>query len=257
MSKFIDKLNQASQAAPQSLGFKVAPSAASKPRMLLVASLNGAHNENLAEHMAGADAGLLVISKLSSGLRDLKSVSQAVSDIPWGGWLRNTGGIASAAKLDCDFLVFPAVTTSLAAIQNEEVGKILEVEPSLDEGMLKAVNELPVDAVLIAGENKESLTWHHLMLFQRFANLLTKPLLASIPSKVTAAELQAIWETGVNGVVVEVGVGHPVDRVSELRQAIDKLAFPGQSKRRKATGVLLPYIGLDSAAAEEEYEEEE
>ena len=56
MSKFIDKLKQASQAAPQSLGFKVAPSAASKPRMLLVASLNEAHNENLAEYMAGADA---------------------------------------------------------------------------------------------------------------------------------------------------------------------------------------------------------
>ncbi len=92
MSRFIDKLKQATTAAPQSLGFKAAPAASSKPRMLLVASLNGAHNEKLAEYMAGADAGLLVISKLSSGLKDIKKVSQAVSGIPWGGWLRNTGG---------------------------------------------------------------------------------------------------------------------------------------------------------------------
>jgi hypothetical protein len=257
MSRFIDKLKQASQAAPQSMGFKVMPAASSKPRMLLVASLSEAHDENLAEFVSGADAWLLVISKLSSGLKDIKKVSQTVSGIPWGGWLRNTGRrIAPTAKLDCDFLVFPAVTTSLAAIQNEEVGKILEVEPSLGEGMLKAVNELPVDAVLIVGENKEGLTWHHLMLFQRFADLLTKPLLASIPSKVTAGELQAIWEAGVNGVVVEVGVGHPVNRVSELRQAIDKLAFPWQSKRRKATGVLLPYVASEKRTVVEEEEEE-
>ncbi len=256
MSRFIDKLKQATMAAPQSLGFKVAPSASSKPRMLLVASLPGIHDENLTEYMAGADAGLLIISRPSSGLKDIKKVSQAVSGIPWGGWLRSTGGrIAPTAKLDCDFVVFPAVTTSLAAIQNEEMGKILEVESSLDEGMLKAVNELPVDAVLIGDENKEGLTWHHLMLLQRFADLLTKPLLASIPSKVTAGELQAIWETGVDGVVVEVGVGQPVARVSELRQAIDKLAFPGQSKRRKATGVLLPYVGSESGTAADEEEE--
>ncbi len=256
MSKFIDKLKQATTAAPQSLGFKVEPSASSKPRMLLVASLSVAHDENLAEYVSGADAGLLMISRLSSGLKDIKKVSQAVSGIPWGGWLRNTGGkIVPTAKLDCDFVVFPAVTTSLAAVPNEEMGRILEVESSLDEGMLKAVNELPVDAVLIGDENKEGLTWHHLMLVQRFADLLTKPLLASIPSKVTAGELQAIWEAGVNGVVVEVGVGHPVNKVSELRQAVDKLAFPGQSKRRKATGALLPYVGSESGTAADEEEE--
>lgn len=256
MSRFIDKLKQATMAAPQSLGFKVAPSASSKPKLLLVASLPGAYGENLAEYMAGADAGLLIISRPSSGLKDIKKVSQAVSGIPWGGWLRNTGGrIAPAAKLNCDFLVFPAVTTSLAAIQNEEVGKILEVESSLGEGMLRAVNELPVDAVLIGNENKEGLTWHHLMLLQRFADLLTKPLLASIPSKVTAGELQAIWEAGVNGVVVEVGVGHPVNRVSELRQAIDKLPFPSQRKRGKAEA-LLPYIGSEKGTVTEEEEEE-
>jgi len=255
MSRFIDKLKQALLAVPQPMGFKAIP-ASLKPRMLLVASLAEANVESLADYVAGADAGLLPISKLSSGVKTLKETSQAVPGIPWGGWLRNIGNreIEQMAKVGYDFVVFPAVTTPLAIVQNEKVGKILEVETSLSEGLLKAIDELPVDAVLIGGEKKEGLTWHHLMLFQRFADLLTKPLLASIPAKVTTNELQALWEAGVSGVIVEVGVGQPVDRVSELRQAIDKLVFPSQRKRGKAEA-LLPYIGSERDTVAEEEEE--
>jgi hypothetical protein len=93
---------------------------------------------------------------------------------------------------------------------------------------------------------------------QRFADLLTKPLLVSIPSNVTANELQALWEAGVAGVIVETGVGQPVERVSNLRKVIDKLVFPPQ-RRREKTEALLPYIGAerDTVAEEEEEEEEE
>jgi len=95
------------------------------------------------------------------------------------------------------------------------------------------------------------------MLFQRFADLLTKPLLVSIPLVVTASELQALWEAGVDGVVVEVGVGQPAGRLKELRQVIDKIVFPSPRKRQK-TEVLLPHIDeRASVVASEEEEEEE
>jgi hypothetical protein len=258
MSRFIDKLNQISRAVPQSMGFRAVTPASSKPKMLLVASLVEADVEGLADYVAGADAGLMVISKPGSGIRAFKKISQAVPGIPWGGWLRGVGSkeIEQVAKADFDFAVFPAATTSLNTVQNKEVGKILEVEASLGEGLLKAVDELPVDAVLIDGEKKEGLTWHHLMLFQRFADLLTKPLLVSIPSNVTANELQALWEVGVAGVIVEAGVGQPVERVSNLRKVIDELVFPPQRRQGK-TEALLPYIGPDRSAVAEEEEEEE
>jgi len=162
-------------------------------------------------------------------------------------------------KVGCDYVVFPSTNTSLAIFQGDEVGKILEVESSLSDGLLRAVNELPVDAVLVASEQRKGyfLTWHHLMLFQRFADLLTKPLLVSIPLIVTASELQALWEAGVDGVVVEVGAGQPAERLKELRRVIDKIAFPSPRQRRKA-GALLPYIGGEtSIVTEEEGEEEE
>jgi len=257
MSQFIDKLNQVSRVIPQAMGFRTAQPASKKPKILLIASLAGDSAGGLADYVVGADAGLLRIPKLNSGAKTLKEISQAAPDIPWGGWLRdiNKAGIKQMAKAGGDFLVFPAANTPLALLQNdEEVGKILEVEASLNEGLLRTVNELPVDAVLIAGgqEGEHFLTWHHLMLFQHFADLLTKPLLASTPPDVTANELQALWKAGVDGVVIEAAVGQPVDRLKELRQAIDKLAFPSQRKQGK-TKALLPRIDSEmSTVAEDE-----
>jgi hypothetical protein len=157
----------------------------------------------------------------------------------------------------CDFVVFPAANTSLAILQNDELGKVLEVEALLNEGLLKVVDDLPVDAVLIASEREKDyfLTWYHLMLFRRCADLLTKPLLVSVPSDVAANELQVLWEAGVGGVVVEVGVEQTVGRLAELRQIIDKLTFPPPSKRGKAEP-LLPYIRGEPGIVSDEEEEE-
>jgi len=152
--------------------------------MLLVASLAQANVGNLADCVAGADAGLLHISKVSSGTKSLQKICQVVSDIPWGGWLGGIGreGIERMVEAGFDFAVFPSANTSLAILQSDKVGRILQVEASLADGLLRAVDELPIDAVFIASEQEEEhfLTWHHLMIFQHFADLLTKPLLASV-----------------------------------------------------------------------------
>jgi len=258
MSKFIDKLNQVSRVTPQSMGFKKTQPASEKSKILLIAGLTGASTDGLADYVVGADAGLLTIAKLSSGAKTLREISQAVPDIPWGGWLRNInrGETKQMAKAGCDFVVFPAATTPLTLLQNDEIGKILEVDSSLSDGLLRAANKLPIDAVLITAEQEArySLTWHHLMLFQRFAGLLTKHLLASIPSNVTADELQALWEAGVDGVVIEVSIEQPAGRLKELRQVINKLTFPSQRKRGKIEA-LLPQKGGETGTVTEEEEE--
>ncbi|MDH5695022.1 MAG: hypothetical protein OEZ00_00190 [Dehalococcoidia bacterium] len=258
MSKLIDELSQLSQVGLQPMGFRAAQAVPQKPRILLIASLPQADVDRLADYVAGADAGLLQIPELSSGIKTIQHVCQAMSDIPWGGWLGDVGneGIEQMVEAGCDFVVFPAANTSLAILQNDEVGKILEVEASLSEGLLKAVDDLPVDAVLIAGEQGKDyfLTWHHLMLFRRSADLLTKPLLVSVPSDVAAHELQALWEAGVSGVVVEAGVRQPTGRLQELRQIIDKLAFPLPRKQRKVEP-LLPPIGEETETVSEEEED--
>lgn len=234
------------------MGFRVGQSASPQPRLLLVASLAEEDSGKPADYVAGADAALLPLSLSPSGTERLKKASQASADIPWGGWLRGVGAkeVKQIKKIDCDFVVFPAAATSLAIAENSEVGRILEVEASLGEDLLYTIDDLPVDAVLIAGEEKEdySLTWQHLMLFRRFADAVSKPLLVSVPLVVTADELQLLYEVGVSGVVVKVGV----EGLKGLREAVDKLTFPSQGKRRKGRA-LLPHV---SAEMDEDFEEE-
>ena len=260
MSKLIDRLNQVTKVVSKPIGFGKAQPATTKARMLLIASLAQTTDVGrLADYTKGADA--LLFTKPGSGAKTLQKIAQSVSDIPWGLWLGDIGSreIKSMVEAGGDFVVFPA-STALAIPEDDKVGKILQVEASLSEGLLRAVNELPVDAVLIADEPGEesSLTWHHLMLFQRFAELLTKPLLASVPLKVTANELQVLWKTGVDGVVVEVGIGQPVGRLKELYQMIGQLTFP--PRPQKKVEALLPRITEETGTvteAEEEEEEEE
>jgi hypothetical protein len=223
--------------------------------MVIVASL--ADSGGVAECVAGADAGILPVSESGSGAKSIKDVLQAVPDIPWGGWLKDAGSIEmpQLMKAGCDFVVFPATSAALTMLQDDGVGKILELEPSLSDGLLSAVNELPVDAVLINGGQGQFLTWHHLMRFQHCADVLTKPLLASIPLRVTGSELQAVWAAGVGGVVVGVGTEPSAGGLAELRQAVDKLTLPSPRKRGKPAA-LVPKVDGRAATITGESEEE-
>ena len=257
MSKLIDKLNQVAEAAPKPMGFRAAQAVSTKPKILLIASWAEASNTGrLAEYTAGADA--VLVNKTGSGAKAFQKIAQSIPDIPWGLWLGENGSkeITPMSEAGGDFVVFTA-SAALSLPKDDKVGKVLQVETSLSDGLLRTVNELPVDAVLIASEPEEKalLTWHHLMLFQRFDNLLTKPLLVSIPPKVTADELQVLWKTGIDGVVVEIGTGQPAGRLKELRQIIDKLTFP--SRQRKKVEALLPRVAKETSTAAEEEEEEE
>lgn len=251
MSEFVDKLKLVSRAAAQPMGFGWGKSVSSKPRMLLVARLAQAKVSNLAELVGGADAGLLDIAELGHGSTALRECAGAVPDIPWGSWLRGDKWQRSQRikALSGDFVIFPAASTPLGVLEGTGVGKIVEVEATLSEGILRTIGELPVDGVCLAVEYKDSpsLTLKQLMLFQRVSGLVAKPLLVPVPAKVTAGELRALWEAGVGGVIVAAGVG-----LRKLRGVIDKLSFPSRRRRGKLKA-RLPHI---SEAADIEGEEE-
>jgi hypothetical protein len=239
MSKFIDKLNSIASGGLAPMGFR-AVGAKAKSRMGLVAHVAASAKAE------GADAILLSVPK--TGAKPPKALAK--SDIPWGGWLKEVSreGVKRLGEGGADFIVFPAASVSSAVLEDEKLGKIVEVEAALDAGLLKAIDDLPVDAVLIAGE-KPSLTWRDLMLFRRCANILTKPLLVTVSPDITASELQALCEAGVAGVVA----GGKIDK---LRPMIDKLPSPKAGKRRKAEP-LLPRMGGVGTVSEEEEEEED
>ncbi|MFC2007731.1 hypothetical protein ACFLVB_03960 [Chloroflexota bacterium] len=262
MSKLIDRLKRITRDTHQPIGFRAGQSTASKRPMLLIASLTHPAIASQTSYLTSADAVLLNSPKLGTGAKGTQQLTDSPGDTTWGvrqGAItrKETTRLVNAG---CDFLVFPTDSAIVTTTQDENTGKILQIESSLGEGLLRAVNDLPVDAILAVDSEESSLTWHHLLLFQRFTNLLSKPLLVSIPANSTAAELQSLWESGVAGIVVTIEPDSSAEKWEELRRAIDDLASLPPRKRSKVDALVPPSGGQASTVTdteEEEYEEEE
>jgi len=254
MSKFVDKLHNLSKTSVSPIGFHATASEAKSPPMLLVAGLSGVSTSE-AEAIANGnvDAGLVLSQSFKRG--GLKRMIKAMGDIPLGVVVNET----DKEKMDeligsgCDFVVFD-MRTPVAVLEKEEVGKFLMIEPSIDMGLVKAINSLDVDGVFINKGEEPFITVKQVLICQRFSELLDKPLLVTLPSIITSAELDNLWKAEVDGIVVP--PAQPVEAFSNLRRMIDKL--PGGTNRRQAkVGVVLPRYGGDVAGEEEEEEEEE
>jgi len=252
MSRFIDKLKQVSQAEPQPMGFKKEKEF-SKQRLLLVARLSRIDIDNPAGHLTGADAALLTIKK-GSEINAFEKAIGLMKNVPWGIWFEGTshGGMKQAMEAGCDFIAFPP-EMPLEAIDDGEPGKVLLVEASLEASLLRTIDELPVDAVIITGEQVagETLSWRHLMLFRRLADISNKPLLTSVSSAITGDGLQAIWEAGVSGVIVEA----TADELNKLSKVIDGLTPPSKHRRIKMRAIV-PKLGEEAARIADEEEED-
>lgn len=259
MSRLIDAFHKASQATASPLGFRAARPAAAAGRILLIASLEPGVTDNPADYLDGASAVLLRRGKSRLTAKVVQTVVASLPDIPWGTYLNDSAEKKGEVKVEagCDFVVFPASGRIATTPLDEKVGRILQVESAMDDGLLRAVNDLPVDAVLVTDtfEDGGSLVWHQLMIFQHLAHIISKPLIVPIPADANGEELKALWEAGVDGVVVEVDTAKP-GGLKELRQSIDKLP-PRSPRKRDRLEAVLPRAGGESKAAVPDEEEEE
>lgn len=234
MSRFINKLKQASQSKPQPMGFRRGKSA-SRPRLLLVAEVKEGAAAGVVE---GADAVLL---------ESIAKNPPVKVDLPMG--VRLLG--SKIGKMEgIDFVIF-TTEMSVAAVKDEKVGKVMAVEASLEMGMLRALEDLPIDALFITGEGAQALNWQYLMLCRRFSAVTGKPVLASVSPDISQEELQVLWDAGVDGVVA----GKTTSGLKKLRSLIDGLTLPAEHKRVKARGIV-PSLREAATSAVEDDEEE-
>jgi hypothetical protein len=254
VSKFVDKLQSLSKSSASTIGFH--PSAELKRSvLLLVAGLSGAKVEEakvVAE--VNADAGL--IFDQSSSTKIVRQMVEAAGDVPLGVFVRDPSEekINELVGSGCDFVVFD-IKAAAAVLHKEGIGKILMIEPSLDQGFVRAINSLDVDGVLINGEGEDSfVAVEHLLIYRRFVELLERPVMITLPSLVTGAELGNLWQAGVDGIVVP--PAKTIEVLAELKKMIEGLPR-GTRGRRGKVGVMLPHYGGGVATEEDEEQEEE
>ena len=259
MSRLIDKFQKAAKSSVQSMGFRTARSAAPEPGILLIVSITPEAIKNKAD-IGNASAVLIRPNSAPVTAAGVKKIAETLPDIPVGLYVEDTDDkeIATMSEAGCDFLVFPASSRISPASEDKKTGRILQVESAMDDSLLRAVNSLPVDAIL-AGDTFTggAMVWHELMIFQHLANMLAKPLIINIPPDITEAELKALWEAGADGVMVE-ATAMKAGGLKKLCESISRL--PPRSKRKQGkVDALLPRTGggsLTSAPPDEEEEDE-
>jgi len=254
MSKFVDKLQILSKSSTTPIGFHPSASESKSPAMLLIVGLSGTQAKE-AKIVAdvNADAGLILSENPSAKL--VRQMVEAMGDLPLGVFVKgmNEEKINELASLGCDFVVFD-IKAAAAVLHKEEIGKFLMIEPSLDHGLVRAINSLEVDGVFISNRGEDSfIAVEHLLVCRRFVELLEKPVIMALPSLVTKAELTSLGQVGVDSVVAP--STQSVEALAELKKMISDLPRRARGRRAKA-GVKLPQYGGGVTGEEDEEQEE-
>ena len=200
------------------------------------------------------DAGL-ILSQAPS-IKIVRQMVEAAGDVPLGIFMRDRGDeeINKLEDSGCDFVVFD-IKAATTVLQKEGMGKFLMIEPSLEQGFVRAINSLEVDGVFISSRGGDSfVAVEHLLVCRRFVDLLEKPVMVTLPSLVTKTALTNLWQAGVHGVVAP--STQSVEVLADLKKMIGDLPR-GARGRRAMVGVILPHYGGDVASEEDEEQEEE
>ncbi|MFP3880456.1 MAG: hypothetical protein ACLFVA_05840 [Dehalococcoidia bacterium] len=252
MSKFVDKLQNLAKSSGTPIGFRPSASEAESSAMLLIVGLSGAKvNEAKRAADINADAGL-IIDQIPSA-RVVGQMVEAAGGIPLGVFIDDAAEEKANELVSsgCDFLVL-GIKAAAAILQNEEVGKFLMVEPSLDYALVRAINSLEIDGVFLSKGIDSFVAVQDLLVCRRFVEFLEKPVMITLPPCVTKAELVGLSQVGVEGVVAL--PTESAEALAELKKLIDDLPR-GIRTRRGGVGVMLP--GHAGAVLGEEDEEEE
>jgi hypothetical protein len=253
MSKFSDNLQSLSKSSTAPIGFHPAVSEARSPALLLIVGLSGTQvKEAKIVADVDADAGLIVSEGASA--KTIAQVVEVVGNIPLGVFVRRMSEkeVDELVNLGCDFVVFD-VKEAAAILHKAEVGKFLMIEPSLDQGLVRAINSFEVDGVFISSGGDSVMAVEHLLVCRRFVEILEKPVIMSLPSLATTEELTSLWQAGVDGVVAR--STQSAEALAELKRMIGNL--PRRARGRDTrTGVVLPHYGGGVVGEEDEEEEE-
>ena len=262
MSRFFDRMERMDRGATTSMGFgAVAHSESEKvPAMGLVGTLSklgksAAGAANLAK--VGADAALL---QDMDGAKVPDRLVKALGEVPWGIKVAHLNEEKARQYKDqgCDFLAFYPEGALLDALSDDEdPGYILCIQPDMAGRSLRAIEQLPVDGVLLSLKPAEPpFTVQHLITIGAIRSAFSKYLLLEVPATLTTRELDGLREIGVDSLVIDADA-HSVEEIEGLKDRLMNLPKRQQNRPTKASAIL-PSTGysLPSGQAQEEEEAE-
>lgn len=262
MSKLIEKLERISEGSGQPMGFGAAVARPKISQILTIASVPAGNAQLInAATKEGPDALLLTVDNLEKDTKALAKMNRDKAEIPWGVSLETVSkeDIAKLIELGCDYVIFSPDKAPAAILMEERIGKVLKIDTSLPESLAKAINRLQVDAVLLspAGGDEATFTVHQLMILERLAGSTGKHILAAMPPGLSTGDIEMFWGLGVRGVIVDMAAEQLEQRLSQIKDAIQKLPTTHKKPKEKFRATLPAASRSPEREKQEEEEEEE
>ena len=245
MSKLLSKLEKINRGSPARLGFGTSSRTERTPSMALIGRLSQNYTQG-ANRLAKveADGALLDGESLDSRLSD---VAGALGNIPWGIRADGLDGEGSQGLLEkgCDFFVVSPEKVTVEAMKDDRAAYLLVLPPDADERFLRAIEDLPVDAVFMSlGSLESSLTLQHLITICSVRVLFDKYLAIEVPAALSSKEVEGLRDVGVDALVVD--AARSSEKVlGNLKKAL--LSVPRQ--RRSRSERVSPVLPRGSYAA--------
>jgi hypothetical protein len=253
MSKFIDELNKSHRSVAPSMGFRKDADVSKKPPLLLIADLTA---KTVKEIKATIEAGVDAVILRGTGLKAdaMQKLIKNAGKVPAGLVVDddNWGNYTGFFKEGCDFVVCDA-KAPVSVLTGDELGRILRIESSLAPGMIRAINELnpSVDSVLVDSEDT-TITIERMLVSHYISGIIGKPLLVTVGTPLTTADLQGLYEAGVRGLLLQKGIS--VKALSELKQQIDNM--PRTIRKKQQGSVTLPQLKRETEIEMDEEEDD-
>jgi hypothetical protein len=255
MSKLVEHLEKVGTITPAPMGFGANRTANKIPSLLLVA-LSGT-KPPIPNSQLKVDSYIIAVEKPAKS--ELKAAKDIAGAALWGVWpetltsdflndLKEAGG---------DFFILSTLDTPAEVLSDGELGRFITIPADFPEELGHSLEEIPVDAVLLAGlEETSPLSVIDLMQIRSVRDITSKPLLLLRSQALNQNEMVVLQDVGIQGVVLDMRT-MKVEDALQVRHAIDGL--PPRKVKRDQNNALLPRLlqRATSIEVDDDGEEEE
>ena len=251
------------QSVSEAIGFGASRRRAASPSIVLIGRTTAGELEDdpgLAEH--AADAALVALDA-SDAAAAVARVGAVLKGTLWGA---RVGSVSAAdaktlREAGCDFIVFDAEDTAAAVLNDREIGKILAHDPDapdFDEEVVKAIRTLDIDgALLTPPDGLLPLTVQRLLEIQAARAPVSRRTILTAPSELGAAEIEALRNAGVMGLVASLVNGDDLRRMRDDIAGLPRRRAPGSgggsAARAPSAGFARQAAGADE---QDDYDDE-
>ena len=257
MSKLLDKIEKSQKDYGGKLGFNKDNKENIYPQILIVGkyssySVKAKPNEQLASLLDG----VVFQSNLPDQVKDTVSKLPAyIKALPWGVWPPSIKSrhVTSLKNNSCDFIISNIANTPIEALQESSTARIVEISSTLDERILRSLDDLPVDGFLLQLSSKlATKPVETLLEITAVRSMVSKYLFVEFLTTPAEKHVDILKEVGIDVLIVDPTIV-TTKQLTALRTALVDL--PKRTSRAAKSAATVPQ--LSSPDPGNDYDEED